>query len=151
MKPLIVLLASFIVLIYLVKIINGNYEIAYSARIAMSVMLLFTAFGHFVFSKDMIMMVPNFIPYKRGVIYLTGIIEIFAAVGLIIQKLSVITAWLLIFYLFIVLPANIKASINSIDYQKATNNGNGIKYLWFRIPLQLFFILWIFLSTIVEK
>jgi hypothetical protein len=40
-------------------------------------------------------------------------------------------------------PGNIKAAVNHIDYQKGTNNGPGPTYLWFRIPLQLFFIGWV--------
>jgi hypothetical protein len=42
------------------------------------------------------------------------------------------------------LPANIKAAINNINYQTGALNGNGPSYLWFRIPLQLFFIFWVY-------
>ena len=34
------------------------------------------------------------------------------------------------------------------DYQKATVDGNGLNYLWFRIPLQLLFIAWAYISSI---
>lgn len=148
MKPLIVLLSVFAVSLAVNKIFRGNYEFALSGRIAMSVMLLFTAIAHFVFTKGMAMMLPDFIPYKTETIYLTGVIEIFAALGLFIPSFRVITAWLLIAFFIVILPANIYAAIKNIDYQKGTFDGNGLTYLWFRIPLQILFIIWTYLSVI---
>lgn len=148
MKPLIVLLIVFAVSILAMKLIRGNYEFANSGRIAMSIMLLFTAVAHFAFTKGMAMMLPDFIPYKTETVYLTGIIEITAAIGLFIPSLRVITAWLLIAFFILILPANIYAALKQIDYQKGTSDGNGLMYLWFRIPLQILFIVWTYLSAI---
>ncbi len=96
MKPLIVLLSVFVISLLVTKISRGNFEFAMSGRIAMSAMLVFTAVAHFAFTKGMAMMLPHFIPYKTEVIYLTGMIEIAAAVGLFIPTFRTITAWLLI-------------------------------------------------------
>lgn len=148
MKPLIVLLTVFAISLLTTKLVRGNFEFALSGRIAMAAMLVFTAIAHFAFTKGMAMMLPNFIPYKTEVVYLTGIFEIAAAIGLFIPSLSVITAWLLIAFFILVLPANIYAAINHIDYQNGTFDGNGLSYLWFRIPLQILFIVWIYLSAI---
>ena len=114
----------------------------------MSAMLVFTAVGHFAFTEGMAMMLPPFIPYKTEVVYLTGLIEMAAAVGLIIPRLRSLTAWLLIAFFMLVLPANIYAALQHVDYQNATFDGQGPGYLWFRIPLQLFFIIWVYLSAI---
>jgi len=46
------------------------------------------------------------------------------------------------------LPANINAARKHTDFQKATNEGNGMIYLWFRIPLQVLFIAWVFYFSI---
>lgn len=148
MKPLIVLLISFIISIFVIKIIKKEYNVTLSARIAMSIMLLFTAAGHFIFTKGMLLMVPKFIPFKETLIYVTGIFEILLAIGLLIANLKIVSAWGLIFFLLLMLPANIYASINNINYQKATFDGNGITYLWFRIPLQILFIIWVYISTL---
>lgn len=148
MKPLIVLLAVFIVSLLTTKFVRGNFEFALSGRIAMSVMLLFTAIGHFVFTKGMSMMLPDFIPYKTEVVYLTGIIEIAGAIGLFIPNFRILTAWLLIAFFILILPANIYAALKHIDYQKGTFDGNGLTYLWFRVPLQILFIIWTYLSAI---
>ena len=148
MKVLIVLLTAFAIALFAIKIQSDKYDIALSARIAMSVMLIFTAIGHFVYIKGMTMMMPDFIPFKTAMVYLTGIIEILAAIGLHIPGLRVLTAWLLILFFLLILPANIKASFQHIDFQKGTVDGKGLSYLWFRIPLQVLFIVWTYMCAI---
>ena len=148
MKPLIVLLLSFTISLFVIKIINNEYDFKLSARIAMSIMLVFTAIGHFAFTKGMSMMIPKFIPYKETFVYLTGVFEILLAISLLIPRSKYISGWTLIIFLLLMLPANIYASINNVNYQKGTFDGNGLGYLWFRIPLQFLFIAWTYISTI---
>jgi len=148
MKPLVVLLFSFIISLIVIKIVHATYNYALSARIAMSMMLVFTAAGHFAFTEGMSMMIPPFIPFKTNLVYLTGIFEIILAIGLLIPRLTVISAWTLILFLCAMLPANIYASIHQVNYQKGTFDGSGLSYLWFRIPLQFLFITWTYLSSI---
>ncbi|WP_339709424.1 DoxX family protein [uncultured Kriegella sp.] len=148
MKPLIVLLSSFIIALFVLKIIKNEYDFLLSARIAMSIMLVFTAIGHFAFTKGMSMMIPNLIPYKESFVYLTGVFEIFMAIGLLIPRFKYIAAWTLIIFLLLMLPANIYASINHVNYQKGTFDGHGLSYLWFRIPLQILFIIWVYMCSI---
>lgn len=148
MKPLLVILSSFVIAIFVVKLVNKQYDFALSARIAMSIMLCFTAIGHFVYTKGMSMMIPEPIPFKTSFVYLTGLFEIFLAIGLLIPKLKVISGWTLIVFLVLMLPANIYASMHHINYQKGTFDGHGLTYLWFRIPLQILFIVWAYISSI---
>ncbi|MDX6182844.1 hypothetical protein SGQ44_11035 [Flavobacterium sp. Fl-77] len=148
MKPLLVLLSVFVLSLLVTKIGRGNFEFALSGRIAMAAMLAFTAIAHFVFTKGMAMMLPDFVPYKIQLVYITGVIEIVAAFGLFITGLRPTVAWLLIVFFILLLPANIYAAIKHIDYQKANLQGNAIGYLWFRIPLQIVFIVWTYLSAI---
>jgi uncharacterized membrane protein len=142
MKPLIVLLSIFLISLITIRFGYSKTDLHLSLQIAMSAMLLFTAMGHFAFTKGMAAMLPDFIPSKNLIVYLTGIAEITAAITMLIPALSITTAWLLIGFFILILPANIWAAIKHIDYQKGTNDGPGLKYLWFRVPLQLFFILW---------
>lgn len=148
MKPLFVLLGVFIACLLITKLIRGNYEIALSGRVALSAMLVFTAIGHFIFTKGMSLMMPDGIPYREEVIYFTGILELVIAVGLLLENYSVVSAWVLIVFLLLVLPANIYACVKELDYQNATFDGNGLAYLWFRIPLQLFFIAWTYFAVL---
>ena len=89
-------------------------------------------------------MVPAFIPFKKQLVWLTGIIEMAAAIGLLLSSWRHTTAlWLIIFFILI-LPANIYAAVNKVDYQNANHEGSGTRYLWFRVPLQLLFIFWVY-------
>ncbi|MBD0368852.1 MAG: DoxX family protein [Flavisolibacter sp.] len=148
MKPLVVLLVTFVIAIIAIKAIRKDYKVALSARIAMSVMLLFTSIGHFIYTEGMAMMMPDFVPNKKQMVYTTGIIEILAAIGLQIPRVRVLTAWLLILFFVLVLPANINAAIKHVDYEKGTLEGSGTNYLWFRVPLQILFIVWTYLSSV---
>ena len=148
MAPLIVLLITFVIALFTIRLTRKHYDIALAARIALSVMLLFTAIGHFAYTKGMAMMLPPFIPYKTQMVYFTGIVEILAAIGLQVPKFRVLAAWLLILFFILVLPANIYAAIHQIDYQKGNNEGKGTGYLWFRVPLQILFIVWTYLCAI---
>lgn len=148
MMPLVVLLVVFFLSLSLFRLFRGKFHFALAGRIAMSGMLLFTAVGHFAFTEGMTLMLPSFIPLKEEMVYFTGLVEIVAAIGLLVPRLSILTAWLLIAFFILVLPANIYAATEHVDYQNATFDGHGPAYLWFRIPLQLFFIMWVYLSAI---
>jgi len=148
MAPLLVLLVTFAIAAFIIRIKSKQYSLALAGRIAMSAMLLFTAIGHFVYTDGMALMLPGFIPFKTAMVYFTGVVEILAAIGLQVAKYRKLTAWLLILFFILVLPANVYAAINHIDYQKANSEGKGIDYLWFRVPLQIFFIVWTYLSAI---
>ena len=82
MKPFLLLITITVFSIGYIKLVHGVYNYSLAARIGFSVMLLFTALGHFMFTDGMAMMVPDFIPYKKELVYFTGIIEILGAIGL---------------------------------------------------------------------
>ena len=148
MKPLWVLLTVFALALIATKLISGDFLFALSGRVAMSAMLVFTAIGHFAFPAGMAMMLPDFIPFRRKLVLLTGIIELGAAVGIQLESWRNLTGWLLIVFFLLVLPANIYAAVKKVDYQKANHDGPGVSYLYFRIPLQVLFILWTYFSVI---
>jgi len=149
-KPLFVLLISFGIALLAVKIFDQRWNFIFAGNFAMSVMLLFTAMGHFAFSKGMMMMLPDFIPFKRQIIYGTGLIEILAAIGLFIPSHRHLTSIALVIFFVLILPSNIYAAIKKVNYQKGTQDGNEINYLWFRIPLQIFFIEWVWYFGILR-
>ncbi len=94
------------------------------------------------------MMIPGFIPFKNALVFVTGIFEIIAGIGLLFTNYRTITAWSLIIFFLLMLPANIHAAIKKVDYQKGNFEGSGINYLWFRIPLQIFFIAWVYFFSV---
>lgn len=144
MKPFFVLILTYGITLVLLKLVSGNWNHHLAGNIAMSVMLVFTAIGHFAYTRGMEMMLPGFFPLKKLIIYATGILEIAAATGLHIRALQHSTAILLIVFFIIILPSNIYAAVKKINYQSATLDGPGLSYLWFRIPFQLFLIGWVY-------
>jgi len=142
MKPFILLLVVFGLTLIITKISTGDWVFVLSGNVAMSMMLLFTAMGHFKFTKGMAMMLPDVIPAREQLVYITGILEIVLAIGILIPSLRYTAGIVLIFFLVILLPANVYAATHNLDYEKGTYTGSGLAYLWFRIPLQVLFIVW---------
>lgn len=97
------------------------------------------ALGHFLVTNELVQMLPSFIPERRLVIYVTGVAEAVVAVGLLTRHwrdaASIAAAVLLVTFL----PANIYAATNYIG---VGDHKLGPSYLWTRIPLQLFLLVW---------
>lgn len=108
-------------------------------QIAMGVMLICTGIAHFTNSADMAAMLPPGVPYRMPVVYLTGIIELAFAAGFVADKFMRTISLLYIIFLVLVLPANIYGALHDANVGGEHINA---RYLWFRIPLQLFFIVW---------
>ncbi len=151
MKPLLVLITSFIICIIIFRLLKKRIDYRLSGRIAMAVMLLFTAIGHFVFIEGMTAMIPNFIPFKESFVLITGFLEAFFALGLLIPKYKTYSGWLIIVFLILIVPGNIKAATENVNYRTGMLDGPSLNYLWFRIPLQVFFIAWVYFFVIVER
>ncbi len=115
-----------------------------SAAHGMAVMLVLTASAHFVPASvtvmpnhaDLVRIVPPFMPFPDALVYLTGVLELLGAAGLVLTA----TRWaagLALAALFVtLLPANIYAAIDNVDFA----NGEPATPLWQRIPEQLLYI-----------
>jgi uncharacterized membrane protein len=143
MNPLFVLLIVFGITATILKIFYHDWNLDFAGNFAMSIMLFFTAIAHFAFNEGMAMMLPPFVPYKNVIVYITGLIEILAGIGLLIRPYRHTISLLLIIFFIVILPANIYAAIKKVNYEKGNYSGSDLKYLWFRIPLQIFFIEWV--------
>ncbi|HEX9963252.1 MAG TPA: DoxX family protein [Pyrinomonadaceae bacterium] len=140
MAPLIVLLGSFGILFIINRfLLKDRWSLSRLGRISLALMLLLTGAAHFTETDLMVEMMPEFMPLKRETVYFTGVIEFLAAIGLIINKTSKAAAILLIIFFVAVLPANIVGSLKQVNLGGMEN---GAAYLFFRVPLQIFFILW---------
>lgn len=140
MATLIILLISFCIAWLLNTFVLKNYFTwSFMGRIALAVMLLFTGSAHFYKAEEMIQMIPEFLPNKIQWVHYTGLLEIAAAIGLLISRTAKWTSIVLIFFFLSILPANIIGSLKKVELGGMEN---GLVYLYFRIPLQLFFIGW---------
>lgn len=148
MIVLIILIATFAASAGIYKFVSGDCQYILSGNIAMFLMLCFTAAGHFKFSAGMQQMIPKFVPLRKELVFITGILEILAGIALLFPALRQTTGLLLILFFILILPANVFAAIHHIDYQKGTFDGQGPGYLWFRIPMQLLLIFWIWFFAV---
>ncbi len=113
-----------------------------SAAWALAVMFLFTASAHFTKTKeDLIGMVPRAFPSPRLLVYLTGVLEILGAVGLLVPMTRSFAGLGLVVLLVAMFPANINAARKGIPLR-----GKRPTPLWLRGPMQLLFVgmtLWV--------
>lgn len=141
MAPLIILLVVFAIAVSLDRyVLRGRIGTSLAGRIAMAAMLVATGISHFTNAEEMIAMMPDFVPAKRELVYFTGICELAAVVGLIWNKTARLASILLIVFFVLVLPANIAGSLKSVNFGGMEY---GAWYLLFRVPLQVFFIWWV--------
>ena len=141
MAPLIFLLGTFVALYLINRFLLGRgLSLSFIGRASMAVMLIVTGVSHFTNTQQMVDMMPDFMPAKREMIYFTGVCELLAVVGLIWGKTARLASILLIIFFVLVLPANIAGSLKSVQF---AGMEYGPLYLLFRIPLQIFFIWWV--------
>lgn len=149
MKPLLVLLSAFIISILISFLVFDQVDYSFSGIIAMAVMLVFTAVAHFIFTEGIMKMIPNTIKNKGQWVWITGILEIVLAIGLLFPSYRVNIGWLLILFFIIILPANVYAAWHNINYKTATYDGPGLSYLWLRIPVQCIYIAWVYIFVML--
>jgi uncharacterized membrane protein len=112
----------------------------------MAALLLFTASAHFNAMKhDLAAMVPRPLTGSLWLIYLTGMLEIAGAVGLLISRFRKPAALCLVLLLIALFPANVYAALNGV-----TLRGQTATTLWLRTPKQIIWIAGLWSSTIRE-
>ena len=109
------------------------------AKVGLSLLLAFTASGHFLKTEEMAAMLPPSVPFREAIVTVTGVLELLGAVGIWIHGLERTTAIYLILMLLGFLPVNIYAALNHISFG---GHGAGPAYLWIRVPFQFLLIVW---------
>jgi uncharacterized membrane protein len=115
-----------------------------SAAHGMAVMLVLTASAHFVPASvtvmpnhaDMVRMVPPFVPFADAMIYLSGVLELLGAAGLVLTATRWAAGWSLVALFVTLLPANIYAAVENVAFA----NGEPATPLWQRIPEQVLYL-----------
>ena len=89
----------------------------------------------------MTQMLPAWVPVRLPLVYITGILELLAAVAILVTPLSRHVGWALCVFLLLIVPSNIYAAWQRVDFG---GHAAGPVYLLVRIPLQLFLIGWVY-------
>lgn len=114
-----------------------------SAAHALAIMLVMTGTAHFMPASvtvmpnyaDMVAMVPPFVPFPGFMVLASGVLELLAALGLILTRTRWVAGWALVPLLLLLLPANIYAALNDVPFA-----GEPASPLWQRIPEQVLYI-----------
>lgn len=143
MQPLIIQVISFLLLYFIFKYRNLSHPLQKAGLYSMSVLFFVAGVGHFFLTKPMVDMMPEIIPYREAIVIVSGLFEIACSLGLALmgQKYKGIIIKILLVFLIISLPINIYSAVAGVGLGDL-----GLSYLWFRIPLQVFWFwcLWYF-------
>ena len=115
------------------------------ARIGILFVFVFTSIGHFVKTEAMSRMLPPWVPMRVPVIYVSGVFELIMGIAVLIPGFSRPAGISLCLFLAAILPSNVYAAIQRVDFG---GHRMGPKYLFVRIPLQLFLIAWVYWFTV---
>lgn len=142
---LLLLIAPYLILTLARRWITGfNIALATRARVSLTLFFLVTSLGHFLRTEEMSAMAPAPMPYRGGLIYLTGVLELLGGLAVWIPRLRRLTGLCLILMLIGLLPANIYSAIHRVDFG---GHAAGPAYLLLRVPFQLFVIWWTYVAT----
>ena len=100
--------------------------------------------SHFLRPDPFIAIMPEVLPHKLLLVYLSGFFEIAGGLGLILPSTRRHAAWGLILLYLAVFPANINQALNHLPL-----NGHDVAAwkLWARLPFQLVLIAWAYWFT----
>jgi uncharacterized membrane protein len=124
-----------------------------SAAHALAVMLVVTASAHFVPTGvtvmpnhgDLAAMVPPIVPFADATVYLTGVLELLGAVGLVVASTRRGAAVGLAVLFVLLLPANVYAALADVPFQ-----GHAPTPLGLRVAEQVLYLavaIWVARST----
>lgn len=100
---------------------------------------------HFIRPGAYVSVMPDYIPWHKAMVYISGAAEILGAIGIIIPKTQKWAGWGLIVLLIAVFPVNIEMAIMAFQQQGWS------LYFWgtlLRLPLQFILIYWIYWACI---
>lgn len=107
-----------------------------------SVFFLFTGLRHLVFPDFYVGLMPSFIPVPYALIFITGILQIICAIGLVILKTRKVAAYGLLFFLVATLPILVYLWV----YKESMPTGDLPSWLLLlSVPLQFALIFWVYL------
>lgn len=120
---------------------SGSYPIWHEI-LAYTLAVLFCCTGIIHFTRlrvDLEKMVPPWVANPRAMVFVTGILEILGAVGLLIHSTRVVTGILLIIFLIAIFPANIYGTQAGVTF-----NNRPMPRMWIRAPVQFLLIILVY-------
>ena len=111
-------------------------------KILLALVMVSAGLTHFRVPKMYEQIVPRVLPFKREIVYVSGVAEVVLGIAVVFPQTQVLAAWGLIALFIAVFPANVSQALRKIPYGTAP-----LWLTWARLPLQLGFIAWAWAYT----
>lgn len=136
LTPLLVPLAGF----FLYGRISGRPDITrLGGVVGLSLAFLVFASGHFLVDDKLVLLLPEWLPGRMWIVWVTGVMEGLVALALLYPGTRARAGWAAIVLLVAFFPGNVYGAIQQVDFG---GHADGPVYLLLRGPLQLLLIWW---------
>ena len=99
---------------------------------------LFAGVMHFLKPRPYVAIVPDALPRKREIVFVSGVAEIAGGAGVLVPATRRVAGWWLIATLLAIFPANVNMAVNSERFRMVPE-----PLLWVRLPIQALLIRWV--------
>lgn len=116
-------------------------------RQLLGILFILAGILHFLKPEFFEKIMPNYLPWHKPLVLISGFFEIAGGVGLMISSVQTYAAWGLILLLLTVFPANIEM------FSKAWRKHGFTFYTWLlllRLPLQFVLIAWVYWAGVMK-
>lgn len=120
-----------------------------TALVLFAIFFVFAGLAHFTQGEGFAAMLPEWMPFQLGIVYVTGILEILLAILLLWPKTRRQAGFWTAVYLVVIFPANIYAAIAGIPAPGSEEANQTL--LWVRLLFQPLLILWVLWASKVKK
>jgi len=117
-------------------------SIQIAGKVLLGVFFIAAGIVHFVRPGIYVKIMPSYLPWPLGLVYLSGICEVGLGALVLIPRYTGLAAWGLIALLIAVFPANVHMAMHPELYPRIPP-----AVLWWRLPLQGVFIAWAYAYT----
>ena len=114
------------------------------ARWIMALFFIAAGANHFLWPAFYQEMMPPYLPWHLGLIYVSGMAEMALGVTVLVPRFRRLAGWGLIALLVAIFPANVHAAIYGF---RSLSSG----ILWARLPFQFVFIAWVYWCCLSAK
>jgi uncharacterized membrane protein len=128
----------------------GGRSLREALRYAMGIAFVGVGISHLLMPQFMIIYLPEVVPMREAIVYISGIIEIAGGLALIAGRYRQQIGLALAAYLLLILPGNIYVAVAGIPEPTL---GSPVAWWlpWLRLPFQAVFIWWALYSTSALK
>ena len=116
--------------------------------VGLALAFVFFGIGHFAQTRQMVTMLPPWVPMATLLVYATGLLEFAIADGILWNRTRRFAGVAAVAVLCLFFPLNVYAAVNYIDYG---GHAWGPSYLIIRAPLQVILIAWCYFFVVKEK